>query len=785
MPSLGPKRLVLVASVLACLVAPSSAGDANVYLFDMGGPKTPLWAGFARVTPKTSYNPKLGYGWAKGIKGLTAYTGEKLDALAIDCINSRLNLAVTFQVDAPNGDYVVWVLTGSMGNFWRLKYLRSPHELWLQGKRVRRIAHPDADLFRCADYDWSKGDDIFERFIASRFTWLRSKASVKSGKLVIRFRPSQSFPVCAVVVASSDVADRVQEKLDRIDAKRREAFYHFWRPSPAEADPPAPVSPEERRRGYVLATVHCSDDLQPRSQPAAGASRERVEFFATPGAQEQASFAVFGLRDLHEVSFEITDLRDGQGNVLPASLLEKGLVQFLPWKHDNQQFRLKECLILPLRPTFVGAGTCKRFWLTLRTPPRAKPGVYEGTIRVTAVDAPPATLRLRVRVIPVKLATPPVERYMYFGTLYFYGRAYVDPFDEKKFWDLMRTEVRFIKDNQFCRAECILPRTRTLTMKDGKITDVNLSDTEKLMRILREENAMPRDDRMICRTGILNGRLGGHFRHPAVTYIPSKEGRENYIRAIKIIDAKARKAGWPVIAFEMLGEFTNFGAAGEKFAIQVHSDLKKAGVHNTLRGNGPRDMAAIYKGLVDYPQPNWAMMQTKDFDFMKKTAKRLWAYNFTKTRFAMGWFCFKHGILRASFESGVYANGQPGNYFDKHTMFPMGLPISMKEIRPTVWLKRLVQGAVDYEYLCTLDARIREAEKSGRPEAVKRARAARAWLNAKLGELPNGVDYMRGDRRADRDVQGRFWPVHDLDKFRWRMARFIMDMNAALGRAGR
>jgi len=101
---------------------------------------------------------------------------------------------------------------------------------------------------------------------------------------------------------------------------------------------------------------------------------------------------------------------------------------------------------------------------------------------------------------------------------------------------------------------------------------------------------------------------------------------------------------------------------------------------------------------------------------------------------------------------------------------------------PTVWLKRLVQGAVDYEYLCTLDARVREAETSKKPQAVKAAARAKAWLAEKLAQLPNGVDYMRGDPKVDRDVQGRFWPVRDLDKFRWQMAEFIMAMDAGLGR---
>jgi len=62
------------------------------------------------------------------------------------------------------------------------------------------------------------------------------------------------------------------------------------------------------------------------------------------------------------------------------------------------------------------------------------------------------------------------------------------------------------------------------------------------------------------------------------------------------------------IAFECLGEFSNFRESGRKFAVDVHTLFHQLGVSNTIRGNGPFDMTAIEKGLVKYPQPNWAMM---------------------------------------------------------------------------------------------------------------------------------------------------------------------------------
>ncbi|MGD9496038.1 MAG: hypothetical protein AB7Y46_06995 [Armatimonadota bacterium] len=784
------EAISLYAAALAlALAGPACAQGANLWLFDMGSADSPLWPGFQRVTPDTAYSAEQGFGWLTPAEDLSAYLASNIDALAIDDISSpKSGVTAQFQVDLPDGEYSVWVLSGAMGNIWRLRSMRMPHELVVGDQVVASVIPPEEKLFELANYEWSAGDDIWERYIASRFQWLRAEVTAADGKLLLAFRPSIDFPVNAVVIAAREIAQRVQAQLDELDRTRRAAFYGIWQQVRPEPDPPAPVSEQERQRGYLVAEVHCSDDTHPWSQPAPEADRQRIELFATPGEQEQASFAVYGLRDLEEITFTLGPMRGEAGTLAPEAFT-LGLVQYAPWhggRHDAPAYRIQECLILPLRPTFVGEGTCKRFWITLNTPADAAPGVYRGTIEVSARNAPPASLELAVRVVPIVLQTPPFERFMYFGTMYYLGEAYLPQRDPERYWEAMRAEVRFMRDNQYCRAECIIPRgSSAVRIEDDHVVDVNLDDTARLMQILREENAWPRDNAMICRTDALNLMFGGHYSrpdNPTVEFIPTEEGRRKYAEAVSIIDRRAKAEGWPEVAFECLGEFSNYREQGRQFALEVHTLLHGLGVANTLRGNGPSDMAPIEQGLVKYPQPNHAMMNAEQLEIMRRTGERLWAYNFSRSRYSMGWFCFKMGITRASYESGVYANGQPGNLFDIETMFPMGLPTSMTTIAPTVWLKRLVQGAVDYEYLWNLDRLITEAEQSGRAEAVAKAREARAWLEGKLAELPDAVTYIAGDPKADLDVQGAFWPVHDLDRYRWQAAQFIVDLNAAMGR---
>jgi|LSQX01.3.fsa_nt_gb hypothetical protein len=780
-------RLGLLLTICAFGTSAAFADSPNVWLFDMGGTSTPVWPGFIAVTPDSLYSAEQGHGWLGDGTTMRAYATSQIDALATDEISGLGDRTGSFRVDLPAGDYTVWVLSGAMGNIWRLRYMRAPHTLLINGEAVETVDYPEEKLFEVADYDWQAGDDPWDIFIGPRFAWHKHPVTAVDGAIEIGFGDHQSFPVNAIVIASADVAGRVQRELDAIDRMRRDAFHAIWQESRPEAEEAAEVTAEEIRRGYIVAEVHCSDDLTPWSQPAADASRERIELFATPGEQEQASLAVFGLRDLRDATISVGRLTADNGEVLDPEALKPGLVQFAPWhagRREAPTYAVSECLILPLRPTFIGGGTCKRFWLTLKTPEDVAPGVYRGSIEVSAENAPPAQMELAVRVIPVRLETPPVERYMYFGTMYSHSRAYLPVMDEQRFWDAMRAEVRFMRDNQYCRAQCILPSgSGAVTMDGERVVDVNLDDTARLMQILREEDAWPRDNKMICQTGFLNIMFGGHFSrpdNPGVEFIPTEDGREKYRQAIRIIDERAKAEGWPEVAFECLGEFTNYGEQGKQFAIDVHTLLHEMGVSNTIRGNGPSDIAPIELGLVKYPQPNWAMMYPEQLEVMRRTGEKLWAYNFTRSRFSMGWFCWRHGIERASYESGVYANGQPGNLFEIETMFPMGLPTSMTTIEPTVWLKRLVQGAVDYEYLWNLDRLMAKARASDSAEAKRIAAEAQTWLDDKLDDIPAGSTYVRGDPRSDQDVQGKFWPVHDIDRYRWRMAQFIMDLNAAL-----
>ena len=113
-------------------------------------------------------------------------------------------------------------------------------------------------------------------------------------------------------------------------------------------------------------------------------------------------------------------------------------------------------------------------------------------------------------------------------------------------------------------------------------------------------------------------------------------------------------------------------------------------------------------------------------------------------------------------------------------MFPMACPQDDYDRADRV-AQAPVQGAVDYG-IWNLDRLIQRARASNNAEAKRLADEAQAWLDEKLDDIPAGSTYVRGDPRSDQDVQGKFWPVHDLDRYRWKMAEYVMALERTGGR---
>lgn len=192
-------------------------------------------------------------------------------------------------------------------------------------------------------------------------------------------------------------------------------------------------------------------------------SADRIEITACPGEYESATFSVYAVRELRDVTLSIGDLRSGAQR-LEASCIDPYVVKC--WYQAGRGIGdLGERLLTPelllkddglvrvdhdrrrnfvrsapgsdvyldvsgpdsshltglqprdadqLLPVNVPARALQQFWLTARPPADTAPGVYEGTVTVSAADGPVAELPVRLRVLPFILADPVLEYSIYY-----------------------------------------------------------------------------------------------------------------------------------------------------------------------------------------------------------------------------------------------------------------------------------------------------------------------------------------------------------------------------------
>ena len=128
-------------------------------------------------------------------------------------------------------------------------------------------------------------------------------------------------------------------------------------------------------------------------------------------------FGVFANRTLDALNVSAGALKGPDGATLPAP--DVRALGGYEWMYFFGDLRLPNFLLAkPVLP--VPANLVQGFWVTVKTPENAKPGMYEGTVTVTSGTFT-QSLPLRVEVLPVKLPDlPRIDTFSYAGVPWWY-----------------------------------------------------------------------------------------------------------------------------------------------------------------------------------------------------------------------------------------------------------------------------------------------------------------------------------------------------------------------------
>ena len=781
-------RIVLVHLVLIVYLSLVPTARAETFLFDMGSADSQLRAGFTRVTSKSLYDEQVGHGW-KSTDGLETqykhYDREwkfsdsrgrtqppELYTNEVTCDTIRGDKANSFLVDVPPGEYTVYVLSGlSSGS------TREYH--WFE------IAAPNAAAPNAAATVKIPGPYRFEKSLL--------KVSVKEGPLSIDFRPRTDWLATAIMVFPT--SEEAQVRGGFLDALEREIYFlppdvaQKWKKTEHVDPRPLPdFDPADRQRGYALFARHWSEIIYPNTVPRQSELNPELRAFASLGEYEPVTCTVFPFESLGPCRVTVGDLRAGN-SVIPKDNVDVRAVRYMLVRPNYSLFfSYHEAPdVLEHRESVeIEAGRNQRFWITVKVPDHAEPGVYEGKLTFSPAAGQPCDVPLQIRVLPIRLQKDPSH---------IYGTYYRDP-------------LSLVSDGNAPIANDYFRRKAGLERRDMVEHGMNshISDTSGLER---DDDGNWTMDGTETERRIALDRKHGMTEKPLVVHFPvstwyyrlvDKKGMGSHLRLIRpdvpesffdevtkmviAIEEEKKKYDWPEFLYYPVDE-PSTQENSVRFMVDVLKAIKRVpGVRTYVTADPTHEQFDSMWPYIDV----WCC---QPFVFGHEKIKRLskenncefWCYpnhvagenDHTPVRGSRMTFGF--GLWKSGFTTlmpWIYQSngGDPWNYLDSRSMDflnrskPDGTPI------PVAMWEAYREGIDDGRYVFTLRQLIEKTKAQG-PTAAK---AAAERAQRELDYVWDAIDVQEKYKYDD------LWSGADFDAYRWLLASKILELQEALAR---
>jgi len=348
------------------------------------------------------YSKGRGYG-LKNARIWRAFDALQPDPLYQDfiCIESG-GLAV----DVPNGKYRVLVNMDSPSGFWGEYQVYRKRAILAEGKPVA-VDTMEFDAFKKKYFRFWNVEDLptantFDKYQKAYFQEKTFDVDVSDGQLNIDFQGENwGCSVSAVVIFPLEKAAAGEKFLKYVEQKRRFYFDNYFKRvlHRATGDPLRPTAADQQR-GYVVFTRDYMQDVYYNDTPLREEIGKPLLGEAFAGEYEPLTLAVVPLKDLGKVTVTAGDL-SGPAGKIPAAAIDVGFVSYRISRvtMEGSVYTISPRLIMPSNVVDMPRDITRRFWLTLKTPPDAQPGVYQGTITIRPQqgDATAVPVEFRVR----------------------------------------------------------------------------------------------------------------------------------------------------------------------------------------------------------------------------------------------------------------------------------------------------------------------------------------------------------------------------------------------------
>jgi hypothetical protein len=385
---------------------------ASVRAFDFGPAGQSVAPGFTAVSPEDEYTDQRGWGWQAlhptggqaGARPGRAWDVTFPSRLLQDSIDFG---EATFEVKLPKGQYRVLVFFEDLGYWSGEQAQYDLREVYGGDWRVAeghgkwgRFDH----IYQFQDTEPLPGADVWDVYMSYLFRPVTAEVSVGDGLFELRVKADgpNARRVAGVVLYPKGDAAAEKWAVGVLFQQRDEFRARAVELSLPKTENPAPVTPADRRRGYLLFIPRIEENVYFSAMPREDELRSSMEAFASRGERRSLTAAVRPLKDLGTGKLEVSDLR-GEAGVIPASQITVSVVRHLPTRSlGSLMYRVTPRYLVEASEVELPKDLTRQIWLTVRVPKEAAAGEYQGklTIRLAsqAVEVP-----IRLRVLPFSL----------------------------------------------------------------------------------------------------------------------------------------------------------------------------------------------------------------------------------------------------------------------------------------------------------------------------------------------------------------------------------------------
>lgn len=541
-----------------------------------------------------------------------------------------------------------------------------------------------------------------------------------------------------------------------------------------ETPPPTPTAAEQDR-GFVVFTRPITQPLHAVSVPRAEERTEGLAAFAAPGEYEPATFALYALRDLPDVRVSVSELRSPEAALalehLDLRLVTEWNIRYPNYSSSGTWRRMPE-LLEKVDTVDIPRGECRRFWLRMRVPEQARPGLYRGAFTIATAPGAETVLPLTLRVGSFRLSSDPRKKYSAYHPGFGPALGHVPKELRDQAVRNEQAEMRAYGLDMFPVFGLVEKRRA-----DGSWTVRVYAEEELAMMLdLGFQGPIPVSSGFggFYRHHVPDGKIGRHWK---VDKVPQGDAMYRDIeQAYRGFRAHYAAKGYPELICLPMDEVD---ATSAPFAAKVYAAIRAAGVRTWTTKDPTAGDADIYRQAdaldvwcsqpfsIPYAKattdpryeywcyPNKAVSEVKDLNVRLKGGRMTYGFGFWKSGYTV--LIPYHWRWQPNRNPFDYLAGKSGC---GHRIDEQG------EFIPALNWELLREGRDDLRYLYTLQQAAYDREYSANPACRALAGQARELVH-EIWDLVPAVPL--------------YAPPHTFDDYeftalRWRMARLTEEL---------